>query len=115
MQKTHGKKQREKNKTKRRAIRGGVKLSYRLAGHNQRAFKGLGSNHAAQRAATIEYFKKDNKQSENQDGVRHSTEQNIEDKYNLTQKQQQNLNTRRSRRNNKTSKSTAQEPLLPTL
>ena len=51
MRKTHGKKQTRKNKTKRRAIRGGSK--YRLFGHNQRAFKGLGSNHAAQRAATI--------------------------------------------------------------
>lgn len=83
-----------------------MKLSYRLAGHNQRAFKGLGSNHAAQRAATIEYFKKYNKQSENQDDVIQQIDQNIENKPNLTQ-QQQNLNTRRSRRNRETSKSTA--------
>ena len=52
MRKTHGKKQTRKNKTKRRAIRGGVKkLSYRIAGHNQRAYKGLGSNYAAKNKA----------------------------------------------------------------
>jgi hypothetical protein len=37
-----------------------------------------------------------------------------EDTHNLTQEQQQNLNTRRSRRNRETSKSIAPEPLQQT-
>jgi hypothetical protein len=95
MRKTHGKKQTRKNKTKRRAIRGGGKLSYSIAGHNQRNTKG----YRGYRNAITEYFKKYNNPSENNNKE--------ENESTLTPEQQQKLERRRSRRINK---STAQEP-----
>jgi hypothetical protein len=93
MRKTHGKKQTRKNKTKRRAIRGGGKLSYRIAGHNQRNTKG----YKGYRNAITNYFNTPTDENNDEE----------ENKSTLTPEQQQKLNTRRSRRNNK---STAPEP-----
>ena len=101
MRKTHGKKQTRKNKTKRRAIRGGSNgkgyTGYKNYQSYGRTGKGTGSNYQGEHIV----YKK----------VMYTPDNKEEDTHNLTQEQQQNLNTRRSRRNRETSKSTASEHL----
>jgi hypothetical protein len=74
MRKTHGKKQTRKNKTKKRAIRGGVRIKGPLArgygfGNNAReAARTNFGNRCVYKPSTNKYDnKKDNKPSENND------------------------------------------------